>query len=123
MHRHHVGKDNAIAAGVIYRTEAFFWPGRILSHFLIIGVLFAVTQVCAFATDSVTLAWLPSTDTNVVGYNVYYGGASGVYTNKISTINTTNTIVPNLIEGTTYYFAATAYDSNGVESPFSNEAS
>jgi len=67
----------------------------------------------------VTLAWLPSTDTNVVGYNVYYGGASGVYTNKISTVNTTNTIVPDLIEGTTYYFAATAYTATAWKARFS----
>jgi hypothetical protein len=108
---------------VIYRTEAFFWPARIIWNSFVIGVLFATAQVCAFADGSVTLTWSPSTAANVVGYNVYYGGTSGDYTNKISTANTTNTIVSGLTQGSTYYFAVTAYDSSGLESPFSNEAS
>jgi len=44
---------------------------------------FAVTQLSVFATGSVTLAWNACTDPNVAGYNVYYGGASGAYTNEI----------------------------------------
>ena len=102
--------------------EAFNWPGRIIAHSLIIAILFAVTQVCAFAAGSVTLAWIPSDDANVAGYNIYYGGTSHVYTNKLSTTNTANIVISGLAQGTTYYFAATAYDSSGVESPFSNEA-
>ena len=58
-----------------------------------------------------------------MGYNLYYGGASGIYTNIIRAANTTNTVVSGLTDGATYYFAATAYDNSGVESPFSNEAS
>jgi ethanolamine utilization microcompartment shell protein EutS len=108
---------------VIYRTEAFFWPARIIYNSFVIGVLIAAAQVCAFAAGSVTLTWIPSTDANVVGYNVYYGGTSGDYTNKISTANTTNTVVSGLTQGVTYYFVVTAYDSSGLESPFSNEAS
>ena len=69
-----------------------------------------------------TLAWVPSADSNVVGYNLYCGGASGIYTNIIRGVNTTNTTISGLVDGATYYFAATAYDSSGVESPFSNEA-
>lgn len=68
------------------------------------------------------IAWNPSVDETVVGYNLYYGGASGIYTNMIHSGNVTNQVVSSLVSGTTYYFAATAYDSNGVESPFSNEA-
>jgi hypothetical protein len=108
---------------VIYRTEAFFWPARIIYNSFVIGILIAAAQVCAFAAGSVTLTWIPSTDTNVVGYNVYYGGTSGDYTNKISTANTTNTVVSGLTQGVTYYFVVTAYDSSGLESPFSNQAS
>ena len=74
-------------------------------------------------TGSVTLAWNASTDPSVAGYNVYYGGASGVYTNKIPAGNTTNATISGLIQGTTYYFAATTYTSSGMESPFSSEVS
>jgi hypothetical protein len=75
------------------------------------------------AVQSVTLAWNPSTDPNVTGYNVYYGVASGVYTNKIDVGNVTNATINGLVEGVTYYFAATAYNILGVESDFSNETS
>jgi len=70
----------------------------------------------------VTLAWNPSTSTNVVSYKVYCGLASGVYTNAISVGVTTNATITNLTAGVTYYFVATAVDASGNESPFSNEA-
>lgn len=69
----------------------------------------------------VTLAWNQSTDPTVVGYNIYYGGASGNYTNTLSAGNATNLTVGGLVPGCTYYFAATTYNSSGVQSPFSNE--
>lgn len=37
--------------------------------------------------------------------------------------NTTTAVVPGLTEGDTYYFAVTAYDAYGDESPFSNQIS
>jgi hypothetical protein len=54
------------------------------------------------------LAWSPSLDTNVVGYNIYYGGLSGNYTNKINAGKGTNITISGLVAGATYYFAATA---------------
>ena len=71
--------------------------------------------------QSATLTWNPSTDPTVVGYNLYYGGASGTYTNVLNAGNVTNATVSGLIQGTTYYFAATTHNSSGVQSPFSNE--
>jgi hypothetical protein len=77
----------------------------------------------AFATGSVTLAWNASTDPTVTGYNVYYGIASGTYnTNPVNAGNATNATISGLVQGTTYYFAATTYAS-GMESPFSSEVS
>ncbi|MGA2787467.1 MAG: Ig-like domain-containing protein [Verrucomicrobiota bacterium] len=80
-------------------------------------------QLSAFATGSVTLAWNACTDPCVAGYNVYYGGTSGTYTNEICAVNTTNVTVSGLAQGTTYYFAATTYSASGMESPFSGEVS
>ena len=80
-------------------------------------------QLPAHATQSVTLAWNASTDPTVVGYNIYYGGASGDYTNTLSAGNATNLTVSGLVAGDTYYFAATSYNSSGVQSPFSSEVS
>jgi len=80
-------------------------------------------QISAFANGSVTLAWNACTNSNVAGYNVYYGGASGAYTNKICAGNATNAAISSLVQGTTYYFAATTYAASGSESPFSSEVS
>jgi hypothetical protein len=80
-------------------------------------------QLSAFATGSITLAWNACTDPSVVGYNVYYGGKSGAYTNKICAGNATNATISGLVEGTTYYFAATTYAASGTNSPLSSEAS
>ena len=90
---------------------------------LLLSGLALLMELPAFATQSVTLAWNQSTDPTVAGYNLYYGGASGNYTNTLSAGNATNITVSGLVEGITYYFAATTYNSSGVQSPFSNEVS
>ena len=56
----------------------------------------------------------------VAGFNIYYGGASGVYTNMIRCRPSSLTI-PNLVIGATYYFAATTYSAAGAESALSGE--
>ena len=75
------------------------------------------------ATGSVELALRSECFPDVMGSNIYYGVACGVYNNKISVVGSTSTnaTVTGLVQGTTYYFAATAVDALGVESPFSNE--
>lgn len=72
-------------------------------------------------TTSVTLAWNPSTDPAIAGYNVYYGGASHIYTNKISIGKATSVTISGLVQGITYYFAATTYSTAGLESAISGE--
>ena len=73
-------------------------------------------------TARVVLAWDASPSAEVVGYNVYWGSAPRFYTNLVATTNLTATIT-NLHRGSTYYFAATAFTSAGLESDFSNEVS
>ena len=68
-----------------------------------------------------TLAWVPSTGTDVVGYNLYYGPGSRNYTNIVAAGNVTNVTVSGLVPGAAYYFAATAYTSAGLESDYSTE--
>jgi len=72
---------------------------------------------------SVSLTWNPSPDTNSVGYNVYYGSASGDYTNVLSVGAVTNVTIVGLTAGATYYFAATTVSSLGIESAFCSEVS
>ena len=70
----------------------------------------------------VVLAWDPSAGTNVIAfYQVYWGVAAHAYTNKVSAGLALSVAVTDLAYSTTYYFAATATDTNGLESLFSNE--
>jgi hypothetical protein len=82
---------------------------------------------------SVTLSWekVPSFCYSLDGnswmipykYNVYYGVSSGNYTNMVSVqVPQTNITIVNLVGGVKYYFAATCMETNGLESPYSNEA-
>ena len=108
-----------------YAGDAVRWPFRItglmkfLGGFLILTALITSVQ----AAGSITLAWDRNTNAIVTGYNVYYGGACGAYTNEISAGNATNATISGLSQGTTYYFAVTTHTASGVESPFSSEVS
>lgn len=75
-------------------------------------------------THSVTLSWTPSTSV-VVGYNVYRGTQSGgPYTKLNSSPVPGATYTDSTVQsGSTYFYVATAVDSNNVESVHSNEAS
>jgi hypothetical protein len=90
----------------------------------ICGKLFALALFAGFGhvlAADVTLSWQTSSSTNVTGYNIYYGTVSGNYTGKVMVGNVATTTISNLNCGTTYYFSATALDSSGNESGFSNE--
>lgn len=95
---------------------------RITRFLLAFGLLWLLGHHAVLADQSVTLTWFPSTDTNAAGYNIYYGGASGDYTNMLSVGNETAATIFGLSDGTTYYFSATTVTAAGTESPFSNEA-
>ena len=75
------------------------------------------------AQANVTLAWSPIADPLVAGFNIYYGGASGVYTNEINAGTNTSLTISNLTAGATYYFASTTYSAAGAESALSTAVS
>jgi len=80
--------------------------------------------VSAYAAD-VPLVWDPNSETDLAGYKVYWGTASGVYGAPVTLPGTPSAptyTVSNLTPGT-YYFAVTAYNTAGLESGFSNEVS
>jgi hypothetical protein len=72
---------------------------------------------------SVALSWNASIS-QVVGYNVYRGGASGgPYTKINSGLDANTDYNDNSVQsGQTYYYVATAVDSQGTESSYSNQA-
>jgi hypothetical protein len=98
---------------------------RILKMASRLGGVLAFMSLAALAhsQSSVTLAWDPSPDASVVGYHLYVGAASQVYTQVIDAGNLTTKAVSSLSAGVTYYFALTAYDGSGLESAFSEEIS
>jgi hypothetical protein len=73
--------------------------------------------------ETVTLAWDPTSDPTVVGYDLYYGGASHTYTNIIAVGSVAHASISGLLPGARYFFAAAAVDSVGLQSAFSNEIS
>jgi hypothetical protein len=75
------------------------------------------------ASYSVALGWVASPSTDVTGYRVYYGTASGNYTASISLGTVTAATVPGLAAGVTYFFAVTAFNASGLESDLSNQMS
>jgi len=85
----------------------------------------AVTAQAAQAA----LSWIaPTTNTDgtaiksLAGYKVYTGTASGSYSQNVNVGNVTSYTNSSLNDGTTYYFAITAYDASGNTSGYSNQA-
>jgi hypothetical protein len=75
----------------------------------------------AGAGQTVTLAWNLSTNSDITNYNLYYGVASGIYTEEIAVGDTNAATLTGLVAGTTYYFTVTAVGTTGMESAYSNE--
>lgn len=75
------------------------------------------------SSHTVSLSWNASTSQNVVGYNVYRGTASGGPYGKINASLDPNTNYTDgtVVNGQTYYYVATAVDSNNQESTYSNQ--
>ena len=66
-----------------------------------------------------TLVWDRNPEPDIAGYNVYYGIISGEYV-RMETVTDPTAIIG--VKGSrTFYFAVTAYNTNGVESAFSEE--
>jgi hypothetical protein len=104
----HSGRDLA-RTGTVFQAVRFVATGLLL-----------LTGLKASAAD-VTLGWDINPSATVVGYKVYYGVASRVYTNGVNAGATNILTITGLTAGTRYFFAATATDNLGQESPYSSE--
>jgi hypothetical protein len=71
---------------------------------------------------SVKLAWNASSEPDVAGYKVYYS-TNGNSLPPLDVGNVTTATIPNLSGATTYVCWVTAYNSLGLESQPSNQAS
>ena len=80
-------------------------------------ILLSYSAECA----TVKVEWDPSPTPEVKGYVVYYGTSSGNYITGIDVGDRTIYNITDLKEGQTYYFTATSYVSENLESDFCNE--
>jgi hypothetical protein len=87
----------------------------------VIVFLLVLASVSAASAAQVTLAWDPNTESDLAGYRIHYGTGSGSYSVSLDVHNVTTYTITGLIDGQTYYFAATAYNASGNSSGFSNE--
>jgi hypothetical protein len=76
---------------------------------------------CTVHAFDVTLAWDANTEPDLAGYKIYWGTASGSYDNSVDVGNVTQYELKGLADKTLFYFAATAYDTDGNESDYSRE--
>jgi hypothetical protein len=89
-----------------------------------LALLFSIgaSHHLAFA-GSLLISWDSVGDSRVAGYKVKYGTASQSYTGAVDVGLSTSQLLPNLVDGTRYYFCVVAYDAARVEGAPSSEAS
>ena len=92
----------------------------------------------ALQAGEVTLAWDPNSEGNLAGYKLYYDSDSDIemyqgtganegdspviiYVEDLDDADTPTFTLTGLTSGEYYYFALTAFDTDGLESDFSDE--
>ena len=86
----------------------------------LLATCFAGLAILGYA-ESVLLTWNASPSPGVGGYRIYYGTSSQIYgfVTNAGPVLTQLVVLPH---SGRWFFAATAVDTNGMESGFSNEA-
>jgi hypothetical protein len=109
-----------------FRNES----GKKISFFLVLRrtfffVLFVIStfSVQNIHAAEITLAWDQNSEPDISGYRIYYGQKSRSYTHVVDVGNYTSCVIADLEDGKTYFFAATAYNTDAYESGYSNEVS
>jgi hypothetical protein len=96
-------------------------------HVLTFATLFlTLASILVFLPGSgysaqVTIAWDANAEPEVAGYKLHYGTSSGQYPSLSDVGGQTACTLAGLQAGVAYFFAATAYDTYGSQSSYSQE--
>jgi hypothetical protein len=83
-----------------------------------------VASAPAAMAATINIAWDANAPAeNVVGYKVYIGTQAGVYGSPVDVGNVTTYAFTSAVAGQSYFFAVSAYDASGGNSPLSGEVS
>lgn len=93
---------------------------KMITQLVLVMVLVGMVNFAHGA--AVRISWSPNSESDLAGYKVYYGTASGSYSKVVNTGLSTYVDISGLSSGMTYYFAVTAYDTGNNESGYSQEA-
>jgi chitinase len=119
------GKPSDVGRGVVIEpTSNTMGTCRRFRHLIVPTVVLLLLESGAgtlLAAADVTLAWDPNRELDLAGYVAYWGRSSGSYNTSRDVGTQSTTVISGLQEGVVYYFAVTAYDSDGNQSAFSDE--
>jgi len=105
----HAGSDNAVFLSMAEDTLSPSSPTQ----------LFFIGHTLSWNATTTNIDGTPLED--LEGYKVYSGTESKKYKVSYDVKNVTTYDIDGLIDWHTYYFAVTAYDTSGNESPYSEE--
>ncbi len=110
---------------VIFKCLREFKIFHISLASLLKSLLLIILNILVYTTSSyatqVTLAWNANGEQDLAGYIIYQGTSSKDYDASMDVGNWTSATISNLEDNETYYFAVTAYDTDGNESGYSDE--
>ena len=112
------GLSHRVGAGGASGPSAVSLP-VITGIMLLLGCTLWFSQALA---GQVSLAWDPPLFTTPTGYKLYYWQGSAEVPQSIDVGNQTTYTLTGLVDGETYTFAVTAYDTTDTESDESNTA-
>lgn len=89
---------------------------------ILFSVMISIILIAGMVSAAeVTLAWDANTESDLAGYRLYYGLSSGVYGDPVDVGNVTEYTLTGITPNVDVYYAATAYDTSGNESGYSEE--
>ncbi|MCK5147771.1 T9SS type A sorting domain-containing protein [bacterium] len=92
-----------------------------MQRFNIYFIILSIGILFSGITSAATLNWEACADADLVGYQIYCGNESGVYTDTIDVGNVVEYSLSAMAVGHSYYLAVSAYDHWGNQSELSTE--